>query len=151
MPTADRTQPTRLLRLLTLLSGTLAIIQAISALRAVQVFATVDVQTSLLPPLEFVAGGLWAGVFALVSRRLLQQQARAVRAALQTLTVFVIYSTLRLYLFAQADYDRARLPFLLVTAALIAGIVVFYLVVTARDRDATRLTEKYQHECEPED
>jgi hypothetical protein len=37
---------------------------------------------------------------------------------------FILYSAVRLVLFAQTDYDRQRTPFLLVTAGVMAGLML---------------------------
>lgn len=104
------------------LAGGLTLMQAGAALRALSIPPELVVQVSVLPPLEFVAGGLWALLFALITVNLLRK--RAARTALVALSVFLVYSVLRLLLFTRADYDQNRLPFLVL---LTVCLLVFLL------------------------
>lgn len=92
------------------LCGLLTLAQAGAALRALRVPPELAAQISLWLPLEFVAGGLWALLFAVITANLLRK--RAVQPAVFALGGFLIYSVIRLLLWAQADYDQNRLPFL---------------------------------------
>lgn len=106
-------------RLLTLLTALLAVVGAGLAARAVTLPPELAAQVSLNLPLEVAAGALWAGLFALVCWRLLRRKTHAVDQALLLALAFATYSFVRLLLFARADYDLGRLPFLLVTLGLL--------------------------------
>jgi 4-amino-4-deoxy-L-arabinose transferase-like glycosyltransferase len=120
----------RRLRRLAFLCLILALFQIISA---IQVFLRAEAFAPLvaLPPaLDFVAGLLWGGAFALVAFQLWRGVWHA-RAGWLLGAGFAIYSILRLALFARADYDRGRLPFL----SLLAGtFMIVTLVYALRSR-----------------
>lgn len=104
--------------LITLLIA-LGLYQAGVALQALRVPPELAAQVHLPLALDFVAGVLWALLFSLGAVNLIQKRpAYTVRVV----SGFIVYSVVRLALFAQADYDRQRLPFLL---------VVFILAITA--------------------
>jgi hypothetical protein len=112
--------------LLALLTGLLAVVAAGLAVRAVTLPSELAAQVSLVSPLEVIAGALWAGAFAWAAWRLLRGKRGVVSLALGLILAFVTYSAVRLLIFARADYDRGRLPFLWVTLGLIllaAGLV----------------------------
>lgn len=92
---------------LILLTVLLALFQLGAALRAL---AAPPVPTSLSAALDFIAGGLWALLFAAITVNLLRGW--ALRPAILSICGFVIYSLVRLLVFARADYDLNRLPFL---------------------------------------
>ncbi|MCL4247115.1 MAG: hypothetical protein KJ065_03065 [Anaerolineae bacterium] len=79
-------------------------------------------QTSLLPALEVAVGVFWAAVFAYAALRLWQRRPNPDRVLAWALTVWIGYSLVRLTVFARADYDRGRLPFL--WAAGLVGCVL---------------------------
>jgi hypothetical protein len=108
----------------------LAVIHAVGALRALQPAPVLADQLSLLPALEFIAAALWAMVFAVVALRLWWLH-RARRLFGWTLISWIAYSVARLALFARADYDRQRLPFLIVAALVACALTAW---VTLRDR-----------------
>lgn len=98
--------------------------QIINVIRAL----TLPPEVSLFPQLEFFASVLWALVFAWTTLRLVRSVPRANLYTLYVLFVFVIYSVLRQIIFARADYDRQRIPFLLavlvVSGLIVAGIAL---------------------------
>jgi hypothetical protein len=105
--------------LLTLLTALLAVVAAGTAVQALTLPAELAAQVSVVLPVEVIAGGLWAGLFTLITWRLLRNTRRAARLAAWTFLGFAAYSVIRLLLFARADYDAGRLPFLLVTLGII--------------------------------
>jgi len=105
--------------LLTLLTGLLAVIAVGMAVRVVTLPPELAAQVSLSLPLEFVAGIVWAGAFVWATWRLIRGKRGSVNLALGLALTFATYSVLRLFIFAQADYDRGRMPFLWVTLGLI--------------------------------
>ncbi len=117
--TAD-TQPDSLPRRwrLIVLAVALALFQAVAAARTLTVPPELAAQLSLPLPLEFAAGVWWALLFTFIAVNLVQMKPQAVRWMGWALVGFIVYSFARLLLFAQADYDRERLPFLLVLTLL---------------------------------
>ena len=102
----------------------LALMQTGAIIRLLNTPAALTEQTSLVLPLEIVAAGLWTLIFAILAVNLLRL--RATRLAKWTFIGFATYSTVRLLLFAQADYDHNRLPFLVAANAL-AWLMAFML------------------------
>lgn len=80
-------------------------------------------QISLSVPLEIAADSLWALIFTVMAVNLLRSRATPVR---WIIVGFTTYSTVRLVVFARADYDHNRLPFLVV-ANLLALLLAFFL------------------------
>jgi hypothetical protein len=109
------------------LTGLLALTQAGAALRVFSLPPDLAGQISLPLPLEFVAGALWALLFAAITVNLLHR--RTAHRVVPVLSGFILYSLARLLLFTQADYDRTRLPFL---AAL--SLVLLVVLAAARLR-----------------
>ena len=83
---------------------------------------------SLLPAWEFVAAVLWALAFVVLAVRLWQHKPNAKRALGWTLMAWIAYSLLRLAVFARADYDAARLPFLIIASPAAYGIIYWLFV-----------------------
>lgn len=115
------TQPTARRRWwLISLTTLLALMQTGAAVRALTPPPVVTTATRLSLPLEFGAGVGWALLFAAITVNLLRK--RAVRPGVLAVSAFLLYSTLRLLLFVQADYDQNRLPLL---AAVTLCLMVF--------------------------
>lgn len=86
-----------------------AFVQAAYAVQIVLLPAELAEQVSLLLPLEFVMAGMWAlllGYFAV--------NGGTFGARWVLLLVFMAYHVIRLIIFARADYDRGRIPFIVV-------------------------------------
>lgn len=115
-------------RRLILITACLTLFQLGAVLRALQVPANLTAQISLPLPLEIVASGFWALVFALLTLNLIRLKAYAQRSTPWAIIGFIAYSAIRLLIFAQADYDRQRLPFLFISSAIILLIPVAYLL-----------------------
>jgi hypothetical protein len=111
--------------LLVLLTALLAVVTLGMAVRAVTLPPELTAQVSLLLPVEVVAGSVWAALFARVTWGLIRSKRGAVGLALTLVLAFATYAAARLLLFARADYDRGRLPFLWVTLGLILLAVGF--------------------------
>jgi hypothetical protein len=98
--------------------------QIVNVIRA----PTLPPEVSLFPQFEFFAGLLWMLIFAWAALRLLRSVPHARLHALYMLLVFALYSVLRQIIFARADYDRQRIPFLLAglvfTALIVGGITI---------------------------
>lgn len=100
-----------------------AILQIVSALF---VFNT---QSSTAPAFQWVGFLLagWGIAFGVVGLAMLRGNPRAVVAGAWLLLLYLTVETLRIVLFAQADYDRGRIAFRVGAALLVALIPLFYL------------------------
>lgn len=78
--------------------------------------------------LDVVGSAVWAVVFLLLAIPVLRRQRSAVRAAVWSLVVFLAYNVVRWDAFIRADYDRGRLPLLMI-GTLIAAIVPLILLL----------------------
>jgi hypothetical protein len=118
-------------RRLLLIALTLAVVHAVGVARALQSAPVPADQVSLLPALEFIAAALWALLFALVALRLWRRLPGARRLFGWAGIGWIVYSVARLALFARADYDRQRLPFLILAAIVACALTAWF---TLRDR-----------------
>jgi 4-amino-4-deoxy-L-arabinose transferase-like glycosyltransferase len=82
-------------------------------LHALQIPSETAQSLSLPPSIQIIAASFWALIFAHTTISLLQRRRQIVKRAFLQIAVFIGYSVLRLFIFAQSDYDRQRLPFLL--------------------------------------
>lgn len=115
----DDPQPPQRPRLLLTLMVGLAVYQASAAGYALNTPREISEQVALPMSLWFVSGVMWA-VTALYGVRRLWRRERGSKAFAGWVIVgFSIYSALRLFLYAAADYDRGRLPFLVIMVGLI--------------------------------
>jgi hypothetical protein len=124
----DTSRPGCWYRLLWLLSAALALIQVGAAVRAARVPAELAARISVPLTLELVAGLLWAGLFAGITIRLLARKSGATRWLAWGLIAFSLYNGLRWLAFTQADYDRGRLPVLLLAILFFVMIMVVLLI-----------------------
>lgn len=113
-------------RLVFLICMALALAQGIWAVRVLSLDTALQAQISLHPPFEFLTGTAWAVVFGSAAWRVARRRPFALRFALISMGGFALFSALRLLIWAQADYDRHRLPFLWITLAL-AGLMTLVL------------------------
>jgi hypothetical protein len=118
------TEQPRRSRWFIILMGLLALFQGGAAVRVLHIALDLTAQISLSLPLEFVVSLLWTAAAALAVRGLWLRKPGAERHARAVLVGFVGYSLLRLILFAQASYDRGRLPFLLIVGGLLCASLV---------------------------
>jgi hypothetical protein len=119
-------QSTGCSRWLAALTGILALIQVGAALQALQIRPELAAQVSLSIPLEIAASAIGALLSAAVTVALLRCQPRALHYAAWLLIGFTGYRLGRLALFAQADYDQQRLPFLAIGSLLLLLIPTAY-------------------------
>jgi hypothetical protein len=115
--------PPRRSRFLLLLTALLSIYQFVAAYRAITVPAAISTQITLPLQLDFVMGVVWGGIFAWSGAALWRRGQDARFRSLFWIGVFIIYAALRLALFAQADYERLRYPFLLAAGAAVLLIL----------------------------
>lgn len=95
-----------------------------------------DVVASLSLPVwvQVVAGSVWTLIFGWTTVLLFRRMMRPMRA-LWLVAVFILYSLLRLLLFTRADYDRQRLPFLIVVVmGVVVGMTLIRTIVNAWKR-----------------
>jgi hypothetical protein len=114
------------------LSAVLALAQLGAVLRWLNVPTDLAAQTRLILPLEWLAGGLWALFFTITAANLVRRRPGSMRQSAWMLGGFTIYSAARLLLFAQAEYDRNRLPFIVIFTTL---FVVFVAVYAAKQTE----------------
>lgn len=95
--------------------------QALNAMRS----TTLPAEVALLPAFEFVASGMWTLVFLWAAVRLSRAVPLAHTHAVLLLFAFAGYNVVHMIVFARADYDRQRIPFLLV--ALVIGLLLIGL------------------------
>ncbi len=81
-------------------------------------------QLSLPLPLDAAVNGLWALIFAGLAVNLVR--GAGFRRTRWVYAGFVLYSGLRLVLFAQADYDQARRPVILIATLLTLALLVVW-------------------------
>lgn len=113
-----QTRPWRLIVLSTLMW----VYQLAALLRSLTYPPALTAQLNLWQPLEILASGLWALIFAGLAVTLIRN--RISRWTTWAFIGFIVYSALRLYLFAQSDYDRSRLTFILLAALLIVALLL---------------------------
>lgn len=125
----------------------LVITQAGFVVRLLRLPDGVGGDLALSPIAQMIGAGFWALIFAWAAYSLLSGQRRGVNRALWLVIGFILYSVLRLLLFAQADYDRQRFPFLIVVSA--AGLVFIVSVHLVRKalvaRPTTNRTENISY------
>ena len=74
---------------------------------------------SAIDALSIVTSIIWALTFTWLTISLIKRKEQSANRALWVLNGFVLYSALRLLIFTQADYDRQRLPLVLMIALII--------------------------------
>jgi hypothetical protein len=126
---------TRRPRRLILLTLFLSLFQFGTALQALQIPANLAASLSLPLPLEFVTSGFWTLLFALFTLKLIRLETDAQHHTTLAIIGFIIYSVVRVALFAQADYDRQRLPFLFTINAFILLIMAACLLRRSTNGD----------------
>ncbi|NWG17961.1 MAG: hypothetical protein HXY41_15155 [Chloroflexi bacterium] len=144
-PRSNAVKPCRPRRLLAL-AVLLAIFQAGAAGRALGVSEAARVPVSLPSALAFAGGAVWALVWVLVALALWRRQARACRYAAWAGVGFAFYSLGRLAVFAQADYDRQRLPFLTIAIFAFSTVLLISIIRSSK----VHATESMEHGRKPE-
>ncbi len=111
-----------------LLAGFLLVFQIIQALFVLQLPERVQEATVFPVELQVLLALLWASLFASALVTLAKDKGSALRYTQLLVSVFILYSLLRLVVFAQADYDRSRLTFLAgLTVCLLAVSIITWL------------------------
>jgi D-alanyl-lipoteichoic acid acyltransferase DltB (MBOAT superfamily) len=114
--------PTRRNRPLLALVLLLALFQAGAVARASQTPASLAEMVHLPAALNLAMSLIWSLFAATVFILLWTRHKRAPAYAAALLLGFILYSAARLALFTQADYDRGRLPLLVVASLVLACI-----------------------------
>jgi hypothetical protein len=120
-PPQHPTRPNRRLALLLVALALHQLLHVVSSLTSPEGTESI----TLSPVFEVITGAIWAMVFIWLALQGWRSSATT-RQVLVLLTVFSLFQILRLAAFAQADYDRQRLPFLVI---LWLGWVVFWCAV----------------------
>lgn len=119
----------------------LAIIQGLGFVRSLRLASdiadTLSVSAALLATLQLA----WSVALAWVGWGLLRCQRQAMNRSIWVLTVFIIYSALRLVVFSEADYDRQRFPLLLALTLLMPIILLMFRAVWGRSRRSNKRTD----------
>jgi hypothetical protein len=110
------------------LAAALALFQAGAALRTLRLPPELAAGVSVPGTLALAGAGAWALIFALLTVTLWRLRPRAVRQTAWALIAFAAYSAARLAVYAQADYDRQRLPVALLALAVCAAVPALYLL-----------------------
>ena len=131
---------------LILLCLTLALFQIITALRVLQLPDAVASVVSIPPMLQVALSAGWALLFFMAAVTLYNRKVFSVRLAGGVIVAFMLYSLLRLVVFARADYDRERLPFLIVLTLSLLALPVWRLLKP--QRNAPSMEEGTVHDTE---
>lgn len=118
-PTESRGRWTRFLLAAAL--GALTLVQLTALVRALQTPSDLAALLTLPSGVAAIGAGVWACLLcaaAIFTLRAPLERAR--RWGLTALLGFAAYSIARLAIFAQADYDRGRIPFLLALLLVLA-------------------------------
>lgn len=108
----------------------LGLYQIIFALRVLQQNGTLSITGRVPPAIEASISLIWGVVFAILVLGLLQRRLWARRWVSWLIVGFISYKAIYIVLFAQADYDRGRVPFLLVMTGI---ILIIPLIIAIRD------------------
>lgn len=103
------------------LTSLVAIFQFGAVLRSLSFPAALAAQTSLWLPLEVLASSLWALIFVGLAVNLVRDSVS--RWLPWVYAGFIVYSALRLLIFAQADYDQARRPSIVLAMLLTVAVL----------------------------
>jgi uncharacterized protein with PQ loop repeat len=110
----------------------LAVIQIVGIVRILSLPDDVVTVVSLSRTVEMIAGVIWSVIWLWQAVRLLRNRNRSrnpgtIRSSVVlftvSLTAFVIYNVGRIALFARADYDRQRLPLLIMATLILIAVV----------------------------
>lgn len=92
----------------------------------------------LSPVFEIITGAIWVIVFTTLAISLWRSFATT-RQVIVLLTIFSLFQILRLAAFAQADYDRQRLPFLVLL--WFAWVIILFLIELISTVQSRRLAD----------
>ena len=109
---------------LILLTAAFAVFQAVALLHDLSLPPALVAQISLPLPLNADFSALWALIFAYLAVNLVR--GTGFRRTRWIFAAFVLYSGLRLVLFAQADYDQARRPVIIIATLLTLALLVLW-------------------------
>ena len=115
-----------------MLTAFLALMQAVTAIRALQIPPELAALVSVPIALDFAAGVIWAVLAALVVAMLIQRHSAARLGAAWLWAGYLVYAALRWLLFVRADYDANRLPLLLVIMVLLLFAPLAYILRSSK-------------------
>lgn len=133
---------------LIVLTSLLALFQVGAIVAVAQTPADIVGKINLPSVLTLILAAGWIVAFVGITARLWQRKPGAKNRAVWLAVGFIVYSLARLALFAHADYDRQRLPFLLMATffVLIMVLAGTFLVRSAHQKP----TETVKHGSESE-
>lgn len=98
--------------------------QILWLIRVLQLQENLKEQISLSVPLEIIMSFLIVTFFTYGLRALILKREWAIRYTIGIFSFQIGYSGLRLIAFAEADYDRQRLPFLIIVFSIVCGLLM---------------------------
>ncbi len=122
------------------LTTALALYQSIYSLRTALYWQTFPSSVHSVMTISGILAVLWALLFIWLTMQLWQRRENAAKYTLICGMGLVAYVVLRLAIFAQADYDRGRLPFLFLATALLT--ISSPVVVVWRSKSQTTKTRE---------
>lgn len=123
--------------------------QIIHVLHVLQLPAAVHEIVTIPVWLDVVTHVMWAAAGTFGAIRLARNQPFALRYTGWLFTAFIVYSVLRLLLFAQSDYDTGRLALVVVLVAILLLPPVIILIQKGWMNIKKR--EVIQYDVKPED
>lgn len=116
----------------------LMLFQIISLLRVLQLPTSIRAGLQFAPWFQAMLALIWVLLFAVAIVMILRQQRDASQFSSWLIIGFMIYSLLRLIIFAQADYDRQRLPMLAAMTMILLAIPIITLLQPTLHRGRRR-------------
>jgi len=114
------------------ITAILGVYQIIFAFRVLQQ-ADILSESSLPVAMQVTVATVWAVGFLLATVGLVRHNRLALRYSGWLIVTFILYNLLRVVAFAQADYDRQRLPFLMILTLII--LIVPLVILLQRGSD----------------
>lgn len=128
-PTRSPARRPTYFRWLIALMGLMVLYHGAAVVSALGISVERGLPVSVLPLFEAAAHTLWALGFAAITLALVKKRPNALRYCGWMLLGFMLYGLIHRAVFARADYDRQRLPFLIaVFVIILAGYLVIEFV-----------------------
>ena len=121
--------------------------QIVWLIRVLQLQGNLKEQISLSIPLEVIMSILIVTFFTYGIRALIVNHSWAMRYTIGVFIFQIGYSGLRLIAFAEADYDRQRLPFLIIVFSIVCGLLMLPKILGTY---TNQLREKNSYDHKPQ-
>lgn len=121
--------------------------QIVWLIRVLQLQDNLKTQISLSVPLEVVMSITIVTFFTYGIRALTVNRPWAMRYTIGVFIFQIGYSGLRLIAFAEADYDRQRLPFLIIVFSIVCGLLILPKILVTY---TNQLREKNSYDHKPQ-